>query len=1716
MKTIRFLTLFLFAASLLATHAAEPLRVFVRGGVKTHGPADNRIHDHPRFLGDATRLLGDRGVTVNGGMQFPSADQLAKSDVLVIYAADGMKIEGEQRAYFERFLQRGGGVVVIHDGVVSGPGSDNPDWTKKIIGGAWRWDRPEGQRTKWYEGEVGIYFVNPEHPIVKGMSNFDWKDEIYYDLDMADDVTVLATSFHSVFIIAPQVWTYEQTLAGGTTPYRAFVSLPGHEYDSFEAPHYRALLLRGIAWAGKRANVDEFCDEVELGSLKYPAGGPIAPEKAAEQLHVHPEFDINLVTSEPLVEKIMSVEWGPDGKMWVVETPEYPGGRTINKNDEMVALWSHREPEKVPGGDREDRPAKDRISWLEDTNGDGLMDKKHIFADYQHGVPGGLELVTSLVLHKDGVIVGQAPDILFLRDTNGDGVCDKVEKLYTGFGTFDTHAVINNFRWGLDGWVYCAVGYSAGAPKSAVTGEDFGRITAGILRFKPDGSKLEQVVSGSCNTWGFDFGPDGEMFYTTATCGEHFLHVVMPDNVLARGNVGRVRGSHVAPDHQKIHPLVKHTRPAYVQIDWVGGFTASAGCAIYNGGAWPEKWNGSHLNSETTMSLVHHEFLKPNGISYLAYREPGREDTEFVAGTDLWFRPIHTRIGPDGALYIVDFYNQAAIHNDTRGPKHGARNAATRPDRDHHFTRVWRVQHKQAKPIAKATFEAKNPATLVAALASPNGWTRDTAARLLRENGVGSSFGDLRNLALNTSANGPTRISALYTLAALGSLEGDDLLTAAGDRDPVVRKNALRIAAAQDNRGYLPEPANVRNALNDADLRARLWALIALQTTDHSAETAAAIVAAWPKLNDPHLQSAAIGVTATDPQLFVEAAFKASDPLLADFVNHTLRTMALKGDAGAAARMVTLLARQPASADGLKQVAVEALAANLRPEVVPAWNSELATALKSLLASPRPGLPGAVLPLVARWDKQAALAGDLKPVITQLNTRLGDASMPDAQRAQVAINLLGVRQLDAAIVPAVAQLLGGTGGADLQRRVIDALAATGDATVGTELVAAYNRVPAELRENVFGSLVRRADWAQALLTALADRKIDLLTLGPANQHRLRNHSDLAVARKANEVIDALKGPEQKEKDALVAQFLPEVMKAGNPAKGRELFIMNCAPCHKFKDVGADFGPNITGMGAHGPGELLIQIIDPNRLVEPNYVAVSIETKDDNVYDGIVLRENNAAVILRNQTAEYELAKDTITRRTSTGRSLMPEGFEALGAEGLRDLIAFIAEDERRFRILDLTPVFNGNSNEGIYASKESRGETVRLRTFGALKVGEIPFDIISPQKSVSGQNLLTLKGRLGMAPQYPQKVEVKVNFTANRLHVLGGVGGWAYPWEADRHQDKPVVKATVRYAGGDSEELVFKNGVEFADYIGSGDNFNVPGSESVPNLVRSGQVRYFSKDLKKSGLITAIELESFNNEIAPTFVALTVEQAEGPARRTAQLTTPAAAAPAAPQRVHEWGSGVKALLIGGGASHDYEKWFNEYDTKVLNASGRYTARYYEPQELTVAIVKSADVLIISANKAFPDQAVRAAIFAHVETGKGLVLLHPGVWYNWNDWPEFNRQLAGGGSRGHDRLGDFEVKIIRPNHEIVQGVPATFTILDELYWFEADAQGTPTESLADAHSQQKMRAYQQVFVVKHPKARIAAITLGHDGRAHEHPAFQKLMLNALDWVRSGKP
>ena len=1121
--------------------------------------------------------------------------------------------------------------------------------------------------------------------------------------------------------------------------------------------------------------------------------------------------------------------------------------------------------------------------------------------------------------------------------------------------------------------------------------------------------------------------------------------------------------------------------------------------------------------SEATMHLFHHEFLDRRGATFKGHKEDGRKETEFfTGGNDYWFRPIHSRVGPDGAIYVVDFYNQIATHNDTRGPVHGARNAATRPDRDHHFTRLWRLQHREAKTLPPFHLDAKDPAGLLKMLEHPNGWVRLSAHRLLMENpaALNGVQGELGQLIADPSASAYGRIHALWlyvNLARTHDVAWSEQVARAvyADANPAVRKNALRVAAEFAAQPELKRRLQTQNGtdpngvaeeavierLRDSDERVQLFALLAAGDLPATPALAQAVVAVWPSLKGQWLQSAAVGAAASDPVGYLTAAFQMTDPaFLADFVPHLARLVAQKGDPAQLGRVLIFLGHQPPRTDGLKAAVLGSLHANLAAGVKPPLDAALLEALRSLLGAERTA--GSTLPLVARLDAASALATEMKPAVTKATAALQDSSLGEDVRAQVAANLVGIRATDASIIPAVARLLGGTSNSEgLQKRLVDILGNTPEG--GRALVDVFVKLPNNLTEAAFGQILKRDTSAAAFLELIANKTIALTILGPARTHRLRTHGDRAVAQRANEIIDALAGPEAKEKEALLTKFRPEVVQPGDVTKGHAVYTANCAGCHQFKGEGRNVAPNLTGMGAHGPEDLLIHILDPNRVVEANFLSFLIETKDGTSYSGIIERENSSELVLRDASADHVVRLADIQERTNTGKSLMPEGFEALGAEGLRDLLGFLCADESRFRIVDLTGAFTASNSRGLFFSPENVDETVSFTRYGLRKAGEVPFDVISPDKAAA--NVVVLRGgdpNSWSKRTLPQRVEVKVGLAARRLHFLGGVAGWGAPLNPGVN----AAKVTVQYAGGARQEWVLKNGVEFADYNGRAE---VPGSKGLNWTQGRGQVRWFSQELNARAVIESLTLESYDNGVAPLFFAITADTAEG-------VPAEASATPGVLPEL-KWGPGLKTLIVGGGSSHDFGKFFGRADTATLNGFGRVSANYLEPLPGLAAAIGTVDVLYLSNNQAFADEASRAAVFAHVQAGKGLVLVHPSLWYNWQkEWPDYNRLLVGGGARGHDKYGEFEVTVTAPNHPLMQGVPAKFTVSDELYYFQADPAGTPIQVLATAYSKTKNQTYPQVFVVEHPQTRIAAITLGHDGITHSHPAYQQLLKNAVLW------
>ena len=1642
------------------------LRVFIRSGPKSHGPG---AHDHPRFFKDWVPLLNARGARATGAEAFPTKVQLDETDVLILHSQEAGNIpDPTDRRNLAEFLARGGGLVTIHAGSVS----RDPDWFRTIAGGSWR-----NGTTRWLEGPMHLYFTDRDDPITRDASNWSMDDEIYYDMDLMPDVHVLAAAYTpkaaggrnagaqrraaeltgggkrvSVYDIQPQIWTYERTIEGGRAPYRSFVSIPGHLYENFNRPNYRAILLRGIAWAGKRSNVDEFLAADEKGdALRYVEGGPTHPLKAAAKIEVHPEFDLSLAAAEPLIHKAMNIDWDEKGRLWVSETPEYPNGRRVPN----TALW--KDTGSVARSQQRD--PRDTISFLTDTNGDGMMDKKHVFADK-------LELVTGFVLYKNGVIASTAPDIWYLEDTNNDEVADKRTRLYTGLGIADTHAVINNLRWGLDGWIYATHGYSVGMVTSPDGKKEFGRDGSGVVRFKPDGSAFEQYSSRGGNTWGLDITWDGQVFWTQPTSGTVFFHTVLPESVLAKGRLPNTNSFKGMITGQNTYPAMKWPEQAYVQIDLVGQFTAAAGCAVYDGGAWPEKWRYSYFTGEPTLNIVHQQFVRPDGVTYTTEKEAGREETEFIRSTDLWFRPIETRVGPDGALYVIDFYNQAVIHNDTRGPLHGPANAAVRPDRDHYFGRIWRVQHKQAKALAVPALNRRDlPGLLRAMDTSPNAHVKATAWRLAHEN-----------------------------------FPADPRVT------KLQRPMGSKALALYDKTRQAKTVAE-RRELIDTFARA----------TDN-----------WTK------SAIAAGAAETAPAVYVAEAFAGTpDEDLADLV-----AVAAPGALPTeAARLLAVAANAGPGASPLKAALARAIAQ--MPGTL-TMDAATTTAVGALLADPV--ATAATLPIVARWDTAGALKAEAESRAGLVEQQLADVSASDDVRAEAAGGLISLPSRRAATLPKIEALLTAEDTpAPLKTRLVTVLGRNPGADVDNVLVAAAakTRLPA-----VFDQIMRRPESTTAVLDALDAGRITLAQLGPGNVARLRTHPRRDMAARAATLIDRLT-PNARERAEAMAALAPEVEKPGDAERGKTLFTGACATCHKFGEVGKDVGPPLTGMGVHARSELLNAIIDPNREVDPSYWQWNVTTKAGETVSGVIASESAGGVTLRSASGDVEIKEDDIANRENTRRSLMPEGFDSMGAEALRDILTFMAGGDQRFRIVDVRHAYTASSRRG-FRRDEDTTETVPLHRFGDVTVNGVPFFVMDPGRSPNGTNLIALKGGPGTgnaSDDFAQRVEIPASLEAASLHVLGGVGLWAWPAGGDAARGKPVMKIIVQFADGTTEEHVLENGRHFADALVRAD---VPLSSDAGDFTGRGQLRYFAINLSKKAVLSKITLESYDGDVVPVTVAITAgqEPVAGAARSSApsapastgqagapvQAAAPAAPgqpgpkeggkgdAPLPPTKPIAWAAGkAKVLVIGGGSSHNFAAFFGGTDVATLQGAG-FSVNYTEDRDQAAAELRNADVAVVSVNRQFFDTPeYRKALFDFAASGKGLVMLHPGAWYGYANWPELNARIVGGGARGHDRIAKFTVNTVKADHPVMKGVPASFEVEDELYYMNAEpdkipAGTSPIEVLAETSPSVRFKQpHPSVWITQHPTARIVGIALGHDERVHDLAAFKTLLANAVAWT-----
>lgn len=535
---------------------------------------------------------------------------------------------------------------------------------------------------------------------------------------------------------------------------------------------------------------------------------PLSPEDSQKHIVTPDGFKAVLFASEPDIINPIAMSWDEKGRCYVLQSVDYP--HKLN-------------PKSLKGNDK--------ITICEDTDGDGRADKFKVFAN-------DLSLATGITCVKGGVIVCMAPEMIFLQDSNGDDKYDKRTTLFTGFGLRDTHAGPANIRYGLDNHIWGSVGYSGF--KGQVGGKDK-NFTMGVYRFSTDGKNLDFAGRFNNNTWGLGLSESFDIFGSTAN-NNHLVHIGIPQwyhkfvttNSQPKKKKRRFHNVENIQSHYNVKTILKEPMQ---QVDVRGGYTAAAGSCLYTARAYPKKyWNRAVLINEPTAAVVHQAFLVKNGAGYKE-----EDGGNLFASSDMWCSPVFSDVGPEGFVWVADWYNPVIQHNpDRRGmpnriwnAKRGKYNAHQNPLRDTQHGRIYRVVYKKNSPHQTTQLKKSDTRGLIKALKSDNMFWRTTAQRMIVENKIKSLSKDLVALIKDEKVddigmNGAA-VHALWTLQGLGDLDGKDkkinqvVYDALTHPSPAVRKAATMVLPLSEESS---DALVTKGLLVDKDMGTRLAAIL--------------------------------------------------------------------------------------------------------------------------------------------------------------------------------------------------------------------------------------------------------------------------------------------------------------------------------------------------------------------------------------------------------------------------------------------------------------------------------------------------------------------------------------------------------------------------------------------------------------------------------------------------------------------------------------------------------------------------------------------------------------------------------------------------------------------------------------------------------------------------------------------------------------------------
>ena len=940
----------------------------------------------------------------------------------------------------------------------------------------------------------------------------------------------------------------------------------------------------------------------------------LAPKSPAEALgcfQLHEGFRIELVCAEPLVNDPVAIDWDADGRLWVVEMGDYP-----------------------QGGD--DAP-RGGVKYLEDRDGDGRYDCAHQFLD-------GLKFPTGVMPWRAGVLITCPPDILYAEDTDGDERADHREVLYRGFVEGNPQHCVNSLRWGLDSWIYGSNGDSGGNVTSLKSGAQVD-IHARDFRIRPATGDIETQTGmsqyGRCrDDWGNWFG--GRNLQPSWHCAleDHYLRrnpfLAAPDGCVNLMD---------PPTCARVYPI-SPTLPRFNELWTLNRFTAACGLDMYRDDLFGPEFATSYFVCEPAYNLVHRSVLHSRGTTFFSTRAPEEATTEFLASSDAWFRPVQVRTGPDGALWVVDMYRLVIEHPDYIPARwHAQLDFAAGRGRG----RIYRVFPAATRPRPIPALRGLSTADLVQALDDPNGPRRDLVQQLLEERQDPQATALLKQLVTG-SQRPKTRLSALCTLDGLHAADSDLLVQALRDHHASVRRHAVRIAEPLLSDHPALQQA-VLQLVSDPDPQVRMQLAYSLGEwpVPRAAEGLADIASG--DADDALLMAAVMSSATPYPDTMLARILDGGSPRGAQvtLVENLLRLVLESQQEAALSRGLRRIA---SVVDGQCETWQYQVMAGLVDAIQYSGDS-----LSNLYARSAPDLQGA---LEATGELFAAARRDAV-----------DATL-DPERRLHAVRLVGrglERQADD--VSRLADQLVAATPVQIQQAIVDVLAILRPEDLPDVLLQEWAQHGPEIRPRILDTLLREPAWTSALLDRMAAGEVAASEIGVTCRSRLILHGSAEIRRRAARLLDT---PSDAERLEVIEQYRTKLTWPADAARGRAVFLAQCAQCHRLENEGTDVGPDLLALTDRSPEALLVSILDPNRIVEPRYVEYSAVTTSGHVLSGIIAAETgNAVTLIDAQAARHTLLRSDLDELVSTGRSLMPTGTEALldQPQELLDLIAYL-------------------------------------------------------------------------------------------------------------------------------------------------------------------------------------------------------------------------------------------------------------------------------------------------------------------------------------------------------------------------------------------------------------------------------------------------------------